>query len=124
MFIVGMEAKKEEWVSDANTAQTMGSGSLAVYATPAMVALLEGAAVAVLEPELTPEQSSVGIQIAVEHLAATPLGKKVIATATITEVQGKKVSFKVFLHDEQGSLLGRGTHERVVINIDKFMSRL
>ena len=101
-------------------ATAMGSGSVAVYATPAMVALMEAAAVAALAPALPEGQSSVGIALDVKHLAATPLGQQVRARAEIAQVQGRRVTFQVQAWDEH-ELIGDGTHVRYVIDIVRFM---
>lgn len=124
MFVVGAGATKTEIVTNANTAITLGSGLLPVYATPAMVALMEGAAVLAIAKDLNSGESSVGISISVEHLQATSLNKRVVATATLTAMDGRKLSFNVELHDDNGNLLGRGTHERMIIDVEKFMSKL
>jgi len=105
------------------TAKHLGSGSIAVYATPAMIALMEYAAVAALDPLLAEGQSSVGVEIAVKHLAATPLGHQVKARAEVTAVDRRRVSFRVQAWDEQ-ELIGEGTHTRVVIDVARFMGRV
>jgi predicted thioesterase len=101
----------------------MGSGSVAVYATPAMVALMESAAVAALAPVLDEGESSVGIAIEIKHLAATPLGQRVRARAEVVEVDGRQVTFQVQAWDES-ELIGKGTHTRYVIDVARFMQRV
>lgn len=123
-MLVGLTAIKSEVVTNANTAQTFASGTLPVYATPAMIALMESAAVAAIAKEITSEESSVGVKLDVQHLAATPLNKRVTAKATLTKIDGRKLSFDVELKDDNGQLLGQGTHDRVIINIEKFMNKL
>jgi predicted thioesterase len=101
----------------------MGSGSVPVYATPAMVALMEAAAVAALAPALPEGQSSVGIALDIRHLAATPPGHQVRARAEAIEVQGARVTFQVQAWDEQ-ELIGQGTHTRYVIDVARFVERV
>jgi predicted thioesterase len=105
------------------TARHLGSGGIEVYATPAMIALMEAAAVAAIDPLLPDGQVSVGVAIAVEHLAATPLGQQVRARAEVTGVDGRKVHFKVEAWDEVEQI-GRGTHTRVVIDVGRFLERV
>ena len=120
---VGLASEAYEVVHDHLLATTMGSGSVAVYATPAMVALMEAAAVAALGPALSEGQSSVGIALDVRHLAATPPGLQVRARAEVIEVQGAKIKFSVQAWDEQ-ELIGEGTHTRYVIDVARFMERV
>ena len=120
---IGLKGEKETVVTAELTAQHMGSGGLAVYATPAMIALMEGAAVAALESSLSEGQSSVGIALDVKHLAATPLGLTVRAEAEVTAVDGKRVTFAVRAWDER-ELIGEGTHTRYIIDVARFMERV
>ncbi len=99
----------------------MGSGDLAVYATPAMVALMEGAAVAALAPYLSEGQTSVGGAIQVQHSAPTPEGGQVRARAEVTVVDGKRVDFEVRAWDEQ-ELIGKGTHTRYIVDRARFFA--
>ena len=117
---VGLVSEATATVEEHLLATAMGSGSVAVYATPAMVALMEAAAVAALAPALPEGQSSVGIALDVKHLAATPLGQQVRARAEIAQVQGRRVTFQVQAWDEH-ELIGDGTHVRYVIDIVRFM---
>ena len=110
-------------VTQENTAKTLGSGSLDVFATPAMVALMEKAACASIAHLLNEGETSVGTLINVAHKAATPLGREVTATATITAQEGRKVTFEVTAHDGVNEI-GAGTHERFIVNEAKFLSRL
>lgn len=120
---VGLRGESSVIVTEAHTAQQMRSGSLAVFATPAMIALMEAAAVAALAPVLPDDQSSVGTAVDVKHLAATPVGQTVRAQAEITAVDGRTITFKVQAWD-QHDLIGEGTHTRVVINVERFMARV
>jgi predicted thioesterase len=118
----GIKGEKSVTVTPERTARHMGSGSLDVYATPAMIALMEAAAVAVLDPLLPEGQGSVGIALDVKHLAATPLGLTVRAEAEITAVDGKRVTFTVWAWDDR-ELIGEGTHTRYLIDTARFMER-
>lgn len=110
-------------VRETNTALAMGSGSLLVFATPSMIALMEQAACNAVAACLDDESSSVGTLINITHDAATGMGKKVTATATLKEVQGRKLVFEVTAADEDKQI-GKGTHERFIINKEKFMAKL
>lgn len=120
---VGLASETTLVVDESLLATTMGSGSVAVYATPAMVALMESAAVAALAPVLDEGESSVGIAIEIKHLAATPLGQRVRARAEVVEVDGRQVTFQVQAWDES-ELIGKGTHTRYVIDVARFMQRV
>lgn len=119
----GLAAERSETVVESLLATRLGSGSVAVYATPAMIALMESAAVAAIEPLLPEGQASVGIALDVRHLAATPPGQQVRARAEVVEVDGRKVTFRVQAWDERG-LIGEGTHARFVIDVARFMQRV
>ncbi len=110
-------------VTEDKTARHLGSGGIDVFATPAMIALMEGAAVAAIDHLLPEGQASVGIAIEVKHLAATPLGQQVRAQATVIEVEEKRISLTVQAWDEQ-ELIGEGTHTRFVIDVERFLQRL
>ncbi len=101
----------------------MGSGSLQVFATPCMVALMEQAACNAVDPCFDDSESSVGTLVNITHDAATAPGKKVTATATLVEVQGRKLVFEVTAADEDKQI-GKGRHERFIINKEKFMAKL
>lgn len=109
-----------EWaVTEEKTAKNVGSGDVAVFATPMLVALAEAAAVACLRPFLEEGQTSVGAFIGISHTAATPVGMKASATVRVTAVEGKKIEFAVAAFDEQGSI-GEGTHTRFLVNRQRF----
>ena len=122
-IIVGKSGTATAIVNESNTAKAAGSGSLDVFATPMMVALMEKAACTALADSLADGESSVGTAISVAHTAASPLGAKIIATATITDIDGRKVSFTVIAADEMGEI-GRGTHTRVIVDTRRFMQKL
>jgi len=118
----GFNAGKTDTVSESNTASAYGSGGLGVYSTPAMIALMEGAAVSAVDPHLPQGWSSVGTELNIKHLSATPLGMKVTAKAELISVDGKAMLFKVEAHDEAGKI-GEGTHRRFIVENEKFMNR-
>lgn len=106
-------------VTTADTALALGSGNVAVLGTPRVVGLCEEAAVAALAGSLPADATSVGTNINVDHLAATGVGRTVTATATVTAVEGKKVSFGLVVND--GDIVAaRGTHTRFVVNLKRF----
>lgn len=120
---VGMTATAQTSVSDVNTAQHMGSGALAVFATPAMCALMEKAAMLAVQPYLQEGEGTVGVALEITHDAPSPLGAVVEACATLQEIDGRKLSFTVEAFE--GSLcIGKGTHTRFIIQNDKFMQKL
>lgn len=119
---VGMKGIAESVVEREDTAQEVGSGSLLVYATPCMVALMEGAACEAIAQALAEGQTTVGTALNIEHISATPVGLEVRAEATVTGVEGKVITFEVHAFDEAGEI-GRGSHTRVVINSQKFLEK-
>lgn len=120
--IIGSKATKSELVTNKNTAKTYGSGDIDVYATPAMVGLMEGASILLLDKALETGFSTVGTKIDVNHVAATPIGMNVTAEAELLEVTGKKLVFKISAFDERGTI-GEGTHERFIIEVEKFLNK-
>lgn len=121
-FKIGSTNEKTELVTEENTAIQHGSGNLPVYATPAMVALMEGAAAACIQNQLPEGMSTVGISLNIQHLAATPIGISVRAVAELIEINGKKLTFIVNAFDEKEKI-GEGTHERFVVLADKFLQK-
>lgn len=119
----GLTGRAETVVTDANTAAAVGSGLVPVFATPHMIALMEGAAVNAVLPCLSEDEGTVGTHLNVSHSAATPIGMKVWAEATLTAVEGKKFTFEVAAFDEHGEI-GRGTHERFLIKPEKFLAKV
>lgn len=119
---VGTSATVETVVDQSNVASVLGSGTLEVFATPAMIAQMELAACRCLEGHLEAGQSSVGTVVAIQHTAATPVGMKVRATATVTAVDGRKIDFEVSASDEAGPI-GSGTHTRFVVDAARFMAK-
>ena len=111
-----------EIVEESKLACNVGSGSVQVFATPMMIALIEKCAAACVQDELPEGDCTVGTLVNVSHVAATPVGMKVTATATITAIEGRMISFDVKAEDECG-LIGEGTHQRVIVHTDKFNAK-
>lgn len=122
-FPVGLIGEASVFVSPEVTARHLGSGAVAVFATPEMVRLMERAAVNGLASYLAPGQQSVGTAVNVKHLAATPVGATVTARAELISVNGRRLLFKVSAHDGT-DLIGEGTHERALIDLAKFEQRV
>ncbi|WP_288580143.1 thioesterase family protein [uncultured Veillonella sp.] len=123
MVSAGQTATATVTVTESNIAKTMKSGSLDVFATPAMSALMEEAAQAAVQPYLEEGEGTVGISLSITHEAPTPLGATVTAKATVSAVEGRKITFDIEASDGIG-IIGRGTHERFVINNEKFMAKV
>ena len=119
---VGLQGLAEALVEQADTAKEVGCGDLLVYATPCMVALMEGAAYESIAPYLAEGESSVGTKMDVTHLSATPVGMSVRAESVVTAVEGRKVTFSITAYDEAGEI-GRATHERVIIKTERFLEK-
>lgn len=110
-------------VADEHTAPRVGSGAIHVLATPVMINLFEAAALDACESMLPAGYQSLGTQLDVSHIAATPVGMRVIATATVIKTEGRNIHFAVSAHDER-DLIGEGSHERVVVNVERFEKRV
>ena len=123
MLTIGKTATVSTTVADNNTAKAVGSGNLNVFATPMMIALMEQAACECLANSLEFGQSSVGTQVNVVHTAASQIGAKITATAVIKNIDGRKITFVITARDEAKEI-GSGTHERFLIDVDRFMSRV
>ena len=123
MVSAGQTATATVLVTESNIAKTMKSGSLEVFATPAMCALMEEASQAAVQPYLEDGEGTVGIALSITHEAPTPLGATVTAKATVSAVEGRKITFDIEASDGIG-VIGRGTHERFVINNEKFMAKV
>ena len=119
----GLTGHAELVVGDEHTAPRVGSGKVHVLATPVMINLFEAAALAAIEHLLPPGYQSLGTVLDVRHIAATPVGMKVIAQATVTRVENRTVFFTLRANDER-ELIGDGEHERVVVNVEKFDLRV
>lgn len=110
-------------VADEHTAPFVGSGRVRVLATPVMINLIEAAALEACEHLLPAGHQSLGTHLDVTHIAATPVGLKVTATAEVIAVDGRNIHFKVSARDER-DLIGEGKHERVVVNVERFDKRV
>lgn len=121
-MIVGLTHHAEEIVTEDKTAHTIGSGFLRVYATPAMIALMEKTAAQCVEAYLEDGYTSVGTSLSVRHLSATPVGRRVSCSAALIEIDGRRLVFDVQVFDDAG-LVGSGTHERFIVNVEKFLSK-
>lgn len=123
MLEIGLKHTSEQTVSEVLTAMQMGSGDLPVFATPAMMALMENAAMMAVANELPEGCTTVGGHIESSHLRPSKVGEKVSAVAEVTKVDGKKIEFKVAAYSGE-TLLGEGTHLRFVVDKEKFISKL
>ena len=121
-LVIGTEHSVECKVTASQTAAEMGSGSLAVLATPAVIALMEKAACELLAPCLAEGTTTVGTQMAVEHLSATPVGAPVKVTAVLTGVEDRKYTFTVTAYDVKG-LIARGNHERFLVRSERVLEK-
>ena len=119
---IGLKGHADDIVSESNTAQTAGSGTLSVFATPFMCALMEKAAWTSIAPHLAQGESTVGTKLDVSHISATPVGMKVWAESEITLVDGKRIELNVAAYDEKG-LIGEGTHQRFIVTDGRFMEK-
>ena len=120
---IGMKGKVSSLVEREDTALEVGSGSLLVYATPCMVALMEGAACEAIAEALPEGKTSVGTALNISHLAATPVGLEVYAEAEVTEVDGNTITFALTAYDETGKI-GEGTHKRAIITTQRFLDKV
>lgn len=119
---IGSAARVHLTVTDADTAQAIGSGDVPVLATPRALALVEAASVAATTRRLAPGTTTVGVRVELDHHAATPVGRTVVAQAELTAVDGKKLRFAVTLHDGE-TLAAEGVVERVIVNRARFVAR-
>ena len=122
MIETGMTYTMREMVTEERTAKSLGSGSLMVYGTPAMLLLVEKTAVALLEGHLDEGMTSVGTNLNVDHVSATPVGMEVCARLTLKEIDKRKLVFDVIVEDNAG-VIGRGNHERFLVNGEKFQKK-
>ncbi len=119
----GLTGTAEMVVGEQHTAPRVGSGRIRVLATPVMINLIEAAALAAVEQSLPEHHQSLGTHLDITHVAATPVGMKVRATAEVTRIEGRTIHFKVRAEDER-ELIGEGLHERVVVNVERFDKRV
>lgn len=122
MLEVGLTGKQVVAVAPENTAAAYGSGLLAVFATPAMIALMEKTCWMSVDKHLAEGQGTVGTLLNVKHTAATPVGMTVTCESELTAIEGRKLTFAVKAYDEKGPV-GEGTHERFMVDNEKFMAK-
>ncbi len=120
---LGLRGEARMVVREEDTAQHLGSGNVAVLATPRMIALMEKASVKAVDHLLPPGQATVGSEVQVRHLAATPQGMEVTAHSELVEVEGRRLTFKVEAFDEREKI-GEGTHIRFIIDLDRFREKV
>ena len=122
MLNIGIKGKETTIVDESNTAKTMGSGTLDVFATPAMIALMEKTAWKSVAEELEEGCGTVGIRLDITHDAPTPPGMNVTCESVLTGIDGRKLTFEVEARDERGKI-GSGIHERFIIDNKKFQEK-
>lgn len=120
---IGASYTAEKIVGETDSAVSLGSGTLPVFATPAMILLMELAACQSVQDRLPEGVTTVGTMVSIQHLAATPLGAAVSATATLAEAAGRKLAFEVVATDANG-IIGKGLHERTIVDVARFMSKI
>jgi predicted thioesterase len=121
---VGDRGGIREVVTDADTAVALGSGGLPVLATPRLLAWCEAASCRALDGRLPAGSSSVGTSVRLEHLAPSAVGEQVTVVALVATVDGRRIGFEVEATDAAGTVVGRGTVERVVVDDERFLARL
>ena len=119
---IGIQGRATVKVTQSNLASSTGSGAVDVFSTPSLVLLMEEAAMDALKPYMEPGESSVGTLVNIRHISPTTLGLTVTATATLTEIDGRRLVIHVEARDELDKV-GEGTHERFLISVDRFISR-
>src|SRR5687768_2055488 len=119
----GLKGSAELVVGEQHAAPRIGSGRIRVLATPVMINLIEAAALAAVEQSLPEHHQSLGTRLDISHVAATPVGMRVRATAEVVRVEGRTIYFRVRAQDEH-ELIGEGSHERVVVNLERFDQRV
>lgn len=120
---VGLTASVETRVFNKSTAEEFGSGDMDVYATPAMISLMERAALSAVSLHLPKGSTTVGTAVDVKHIAGTPVGMKVKACAQLIGVEGRKLTFKIEAFDD-AEKIGEGHHERYIVDVQKFRGRV
>lgn len=123
MLEIGLKHQSVMRVMEGNTAEFIGSGDMAVLATPAMVALMENAAMLSVALHLGEGETTVGSMISTSHLKPSKVGNAISAVAELTEIDGRKLTFKIQAYDGD-TLIGEGDHIRFIVNREKFLSKL
>jgi len=121
---VGTTLTRTMTVGNEHLASRVGSGGLDVYATPSMIAFMEGTALKAVQEYLPETSSTVGTAVNIKHLKASPLGATITCEATVTEVDGRRLVYCVKAFDTVGELIGEGIHERFVVDMERFMAKL
>ena len=127
ILVIGATAKSQTTVNQKNTARAIHSGSIDVFSTPMMIALMESAAYECIQPHLPDGVTSLGITVNIEHTAGSPIDASIEATAVITGISGRRVEFDVYATSSTGGSvkeIGRGKHTRAIVTIEKFLSKL
>jgi len=119
----GLTGTAELVVGEEHTAAGIGSGRIHVLGTPVMINLMEAAALAAAERFLPQGHQSLGIELEVSHVAATPVGMLVRARAEVTRIEGNRIDFRIEAHDEI-DLIGKAVHTRIVVNVERFDKRV
>ncbi len=122
-LVVGIKGNRSVVVDETNTASSFLSGNLDVFATPAMIALMENTALQSVKGYLEEGQGTVGTLVNVTHIAATPMGATVCCESELVEIDRKRLVFKVSAYDD-GGMIGSGMHERFIIDVEKFMEKV
>jgi fluoroacetyl-CoA thioesterase len=120
---VGMHGDASLVVGEEQTAAAFGAGGVRVLGTPVMIGLMENAAWRLVQPELAEGETTVGTLVNVRHLAATPVGGHVVATAELMELDGRRLVFRVSARDDK-QLIGEGIHERALVQLERFLARI
>jgi fluoroacetyl-CoA thioesterase len=120
---IGMRGEATLLVGEEHTAEAFGAGGVRVFGTPMMIGLMENAAWRLVQPELDEGMTTVGVLVNVRHLAATPVGDTVTATAELVEIAVRRLVFRVNARDSR-RLIGEGTHERAIVSLERFLARL
>lgn len=123
MLEIGLKHESTTIVSECNSAKTLGSGDMDVFATPAMVALMENAAMSAVAAELPEGSATVGTQMNTSHIKASAIGATITASAELLAVDGRKLTFAVKAWDGKG-IIGEGEHTRVVVDRERFLGKL
>jgi fluoroacetyl-CoA thioesterase len=122
-LVPGLTGEATTTVVHENTAASVGAGGVEVFGTPMMIALMENAAWRAVADKLDEGDVTVGIVVNIRHLAATPLGQRVRATAELVEIDGRRLVFNVEAYDEKRKI-GEGQHERFIVNLERFKQRI
>ncbi|MFA6779836.1 MAG: thioesterase family protein [Paludibacteraceae bacterium] len=121
---VGQCSSQTITVKEKDSAIALGSGSLNVFGTPAMIAYMEGLALKMVQNDIPEGCDTVGIGINAKHIKASPIGSKITFTSTVSAIDGKKISYSIEAKDEKGETIGSATHDRFIVDKERFMNKL